>query len=68
MTTKPKYPVAGDKYSSALYPGQVCRVISVLEGQVAFEWIGQYAYVEEQTVSVKKFVIDFRLLETSAKE
>ena len=60
MTIK-KYPVAGEIYDSCLYPGEQCEVISVIEAQVTIQWIGQYARVKPQTVSVNRFIQDFAL-------
>lgn len=58
-----KYPQAGEIYESLIYPGQRCRVSSVLEAVVTFEWLGQYAYVPSQSVPVNRFVRDFELPE-----
>jgi len=54
-----KYPQAGDVYDSCLYPGQTCRVVRVVDALVTFEWVGQYAYVDTQSVPVNKFIEDF---------
>lgn len=58
-----KYPQPGEVYESALYPGQRCRVETVLEAMVTFTWLGQYAYVPSQSVPVNRFIKDFTLLE-----
>jgi hypothetical protein len=55
----PKYPQPGELYTSYLYPGQVCKVLSVLDAQVTFEWVGQYRHVEPQVAPVNRFVVDF---------
>ena len=57
--TRKKYPVSGEVYDSLLYPGEQCEVINVIEAQVTIQWIGQYARVEPQTVSVNRFIHDF---------
>jgi len=59
---QPKYPRAGELYESRIYPGQTCRVLSVLEAQVCFEWLGQYRHVEQQSVPVNRFIHDFFLV------
>jgi len=60
-----KYPQPGETYESVLYPGQRCAVKSVMEAQVTFEWLGQYAYVTPQRVPVNQFVCDFVLSEAA---
>jgi hypothetical protein len=55
----PKYPQPGELYSSHLYPGQVCKVVSVVDAQVTFEWVGQYRHVEPQIATVIRFIRDF---------
>lgn len=54
-----KYPQAGDLYQSRIYPGQTCKVLSVIDAQVRFEWLGQYQHVEPQSAPVNRFVEDF---------
>ena len=54
-----KYPQVGDVYDSRLYPGQTCKVVRVLDARVTFEWVGQYAYVDIQSVPVNRFIEDF---------
>lgn len=63
-----KYPQPGEIYESALYPGQRCKVESVLEAKVTFEWLGQYAYVPRQSVPVNRFIEDFTPLDDVAAE
>lgn len=58
-----KYPQPGEIYESLLYPGQRCRVQTVLEAIVTFEWLGRYAYVPTQAVPVNRFIQDFDLAE-----
>ena len=60
MLNKP--PFAGDRYRSVLYPGQLCKVIRVIEGRVTFQWLGQYAYISQQSTSVKQFLSDFEFV------
>lgn len=59
--TRKKYPETGEIYDSFLYPGERCEVISVIEAQVTVQWIGQYARIDPQTVSVNRFIQDFAL-------
>jgi hypothetical protein len=54
-----KYPQTGDVYASRLYSGQRCRVLEVHHARVTFQWLGQYAHVEQQVVTVNRFVQDF---------
>ena len=54
-----KYPQPGEIYESVLYPGQQCKVISVLEAQVTFRWLGHYAHIESQSAPVNQFILDF---------
>ena len=56
-----KYPQAHDVYECQLYPGQTCRVVAVVNAQVTFQWLGDYARVEPQVVPVNRFVVDFKL-------
>ena len=56
-----KYPQAGETYRSRVYPGQTCKVLSVLQAQVTFEWLGQFQHVEQQRVPVNRFIKDFVL-------
>lgn len=55
----PKYPQAGELYQSRIYPGQTCKVLSVIDAQVRFAWQGQYRHVEPQIAPVNRFVKDF---------
>ena len=57
-----RYPQAGEIYHSVLYPGQRCKVSSVLNAVVTFEWLGSYEYVDAQTASVSRFIEDFELV------
>ena len=54
-----KYPQPGETYTSKLYPGHQCEVISVVEAQVTFKWLPPYKYIDEQIVPVNQFVQDF---------
>ena len=54
-----KYPQPGDVYHSKIYPGQMCRVLRVIDALVTFEWQGQYDHVEPQSAPVNRFVRDF---------
>ena len=56
-----KYPIAGEVYRSRIYAGQNCRVVSVLDALVTFEWLGRYEHVDRQTAPVNRFVEDFVL-------
>jgi hypothetical protein len=56
-----KYPQPGELYHSRIYPGQMCKVLSVLHAQVTFEWLGQFQHVEHQRVPVNRFIRDFVL-------
>lgn len=56
-----KYPQAGELYRSRLYPGQACKVLSVMHAQVTFEWLGQFEHVARQRVPVNRFIRDFVL-------
>lgn len=60
MLTKP--PFAGDQYRSNLHPGETCKVIRVVNGRVTFQWLGEYAHIDQQTTSIKQFLIDFQFL------
>ena len=62
--TRKKYPVSGEIYDSCLYPGEQCEVVGVLEAQVTIQWIGQYARIDPQTVSVNRFIHDFALADS----
>jgi hypothetical protein len=55
----PKYPQAGDVYESLIYPGQACKVVSVQQARVTFQWLGEYQRLEPQIVPVNRFVADF---------
>lgn len=65
MSTNP--PLAGDEYRSKLYPGQTCRVIAVIEDRIMFQWLGEYAYVSQQTATVAQFLIDFEFVKAAPK-
>jgi hypothetical protein len=54
-----RYPLPGDIYRSNIYPDQTCRVVRVIDALVTFQWIGQYAHIEEQTAPVIRFARDF---------
>jgi len=56
-----KYPTPGDIYQSRLYPGQSCRVISVVDAKVTFSWMNGYDHIDRQTAPVNQFVRDFEL-------
>ena len=56
-----KYPAPGDLYHSRLYPGQICRVISVIDAEVTFSWLNSYAHIDQQTARVNQFIQDFDL-------
>jgi hypothetical protein len=53
-----KYPQAQD-----VYPGRTCRVVNVVNAQVTFQWLGEYARIEQQVVPVNRFVADFKPVE-----
>ena len=55
-----KYPQAHDVYECQLYPGRSCRVVQVVNAQVTFQWLGDYARLEQQVVPVNRFVADFK--------
>jgi hypothetical protein len=55
-----KYPQASDLYECELYPGRQCRVVSVSNAKVTFQWLGDYARIEPQVVPVNRFVADFK--------
>jgi len=55
-----KYPQTHDVYESRLYPGQSCRVVQVVNAQVTFKWLGDYARLEPQVVAVNRFIVDFK--------
>lgn len=57
-----KYPQASDIYECLLYPGRTCRVLSVQNAQVTFQWLGDYQHIAPQVVPVNRFVADFELL------
>jgi hypothetical protein len=59
-----KYPQADDVYECQLYPGHSCRVVQVVNAQVTFQWLGDYARLEPQVVPVNRFIVDFRPVET----
>ena len=63
MEKIPKLPVAGDQYCSALHPGQHCKVISVFDDQVLFQWLEQEAFVQEHSLGIKQFVRIFQFCE-----
>jgi hypothetical protein len=58
-----KYPQASDVYECHLYPGRTCRVVHVVNAQVTFQWLGDYARIEPQVVPVNRFVVDFKPVE-----
>lgn len=66
MEKMPKIPATGDKYRSVQY-GRRCKVICVFEGRVKFQWLGRYAYIDEQTATIQDFVTDFRFIKTKPK-
>jgi hypothetical protein len=55
-----KYPQAQEVYECQLYPGRTCCVVEVVNAQVTFQWLGDYARIEPQVVPVNRFVNDFR--------
>ena len=55
-----KYPQPSDVYECHLYPGRQCRVVTVNNAQVKFQWLGDYARIEPQSVPVNRFVSDFK--------
>jgi hypothetical protein len=59
----PKYPQPMDVYECHLYPGRTCRVVTVSNAQVTFQWLGDYSRIEPQSVPVNRFVVDFRPVE-----
>jgi hypothetical protein len=59
----PKYPQPSDIYECHLYPGRTCKVVSVANAQVTFQWLDDYARIEPQVVPVNRFVVDFKLIE-----
>ncbi len=63
MENIPKLPVAGDKYRSVLHPGAHCKVISVFDGQVLFQWLEQNAFIQEHSLPIKQFVTIFQFVE-----
>lgn len=67
MEETPRLPETGDKYRSVQYTGQRCKVISVFDGQVYFQWLGAYAYINEQTATIKDFLTDFRFIKAKPK-
>ena len=67
MQKMPKLPVAGDKYRSVLQPGQHCRVMSVFDGQVLFQWLEQNAFIQEHSLTIKRFVTIFEFVEAKPK-
>ena len=58
-----KYPQPSDLYECHLYPGRQCRVVTVHNAQVKFQWLGDYARIESQSVPVNRFVSDFKPVE-----
>jgi hypothetical protein len=58
-----KYPQAADLYECDLYPGRQCRVVTVTNAKVTFQWLGDYARIEPQVVPVNRFVNDFKLID-----
>jgi len=60
-----KYPKASDLYESELYPGRQCRVVSVSNAQVTFQWVGDCARSEPQILPLNRFVVDFKLIDAS---
>jgi hypothetical protein len=57
-----KYPQPSDVYECHLYPGRQCRVLTVNNAQVKFQWLGDYSRIEPQSVPVNRFVSDFKLV------
>jgi hypothetical protein len=57
-----KYPQPSETYECHLYPGRQCRVLTVHNAQVTFQWLGDYARIEPQVVPVIRFVADFKLV------
>lgn len=66
MYTKP--PFAGDQYRSKLYPGQSCKVMRIIEGRVTFQWLGQYAHIDQQTTTIAQFLLDFEFVKAAPNE
>ena len=58
-----KYPQVSDVYECQLYPGRTCRVVDVVNAQVTFQWLGEYARLAPQVAPVNRFVSDFKLVE-----
>jgi hypothetical protein len=61
-----KYPQPSEVYECHLYPGRTCRVVSVMNAKVTFQWLGDYERIEPQIVPVNRFVADFRPVEAEA--
>jgi hypothetical protein len=61
-----KYPQPSDVYECELYPGRTCRVLSVHNAQVTFQWLGDYSRIELQVVPVNRFIVDFKLVDAEA--
>ena len=59
----PKYPQPSEVYECHLYPGRTCRVVSVTNAQVRFQWLGDYSRIAPQSVPVSRFVVDFEPIE-----
>jgi hypothetical protein len=57
-----KYPQPSETYECHLYPGRRCRVLTVNNAQVTFQWLGDYSRIEPQIVPVNRFVSDFKLV------
>ena len=61
-----KYPQPKEVYECHLYPGRTCRVEHVVNAQVTFRWLGDYARIEPQVVPVNRFVVDFKPVKSPA--
>ena len=67
MKETPKLPETGDKYRSVQYRGRYCKVICLFDDQLLFQWLGQDAYLDEQTATIKDFLTDFRFVKAGPR-
>ena len=56
-----RYPAPGDIYSPRLDPDEACKVISIINGNVTYQWLKQDCHDDIHTTPVKQFVRYFRL-------
>ncbi len=56
-----KYPAPGDIYSSRLDRGEPCKVISIINDHVTYQWLRGDTDNDVHTTPMKQFIRYFRL-------